>query len=204
MPFLEKDGTFSKTHISYQLWPASCPDTTLGKHKAFSVNQTEVIGQGGRAHPWTHHAGDRWSPVTPTGTASYRSQFQDVTSSKKFQHFSSYVKNGGGEISGRWWTLHGAGAGAGQDGAAAGVGGSWLSGNFWTQDIFNYFLFWVNPNSSALNPAINSNLHQSVSSVFSRFPFHSRQRISLFLLSQNLFWAFALLSTFSWDFLGDL
>lgn len=96
----------------------------------FSVKQPEVTGQGGCAQPWTHHAGDRWSPGTPTGSASYWSQFQDVTSSKKFQHFSSDVKNGGGEISGHCWILHGAGAGAGQDGAAAGVGGSWLRGNF--------------------------------------------------------------------------
>lgn len=54
-----------------------------------------MTGQAGRALPWTHHTGDRWSPVIPTGTGSYWSQFQDVTSSKKFQHFSRKVKNGG-------------------------------------------------------------------------------------------------------------
>lgn len=55
---------------------------TFGKHKLFSMNQPEVTGQGGCALPWTQHAGDRWPPVTPTGTASYWSQFQDMTSSK--------------------------------------------------------------------------------------------------------------------------
>lgn len=72
----------------------------------------------------------------------------------------------GGDVSGQWWNVTSAGAGAGQDRAAAGVGRSWLRGNFWTQDMFNDFLFWVNPNSSALNPAINSNLYHPVSQFF--------------------------------------
>lgn len=149
--------------ISYDQLPVL---TWLRRNKVFSVNQPEVTSQGVLALPWTQHSGDRCSPVTPTGTVSYWSQFQDVTSSKKSQHFSSNVKNGGGDISGQWWNVISAGAGAGQDRATAGVGRSWLRGNFWTRDMFNDFLFWVNPNSSALNPAINSNLYHPVSPFF--------------------------------------
>ena len=147
--------------------------------------------------PFTRRGGDTWSPATPTHRDSHWIRFQDVKSSQNFQYFSRNVENGGGETSGHLWKVVGT-----RMESAAGKSGACPEGSFGTQDIFKYFLFRANPDSSALKPAINSNLHQPVSPLFPGFPFHSRLRISLFLLSLNLFWAFALLSTFSRDFLG--
>lgn len=63
--------------------------------------------QGGRALPFTQRRGNRWFPVTPPHPGSHWSQFQDMTSSEKFQHFYRYVKNGGDEISGHWQKVTG-------------------------------------------------------------------------------------------------